>query len=111
MNASVHPGWHSAKEQSKTVDRCWQAAHCFKPSAWCLLELILFWGGIQAMIRCRSLLITRHSRNQGSELSSATVVPQDGVVADITRGEDELYLIPGNAVGTATPALAGMDSS
>ena len=43
------------------------------------------------------------SRNQGSELSSATIVPQDGVVAGITRSRDLLYLISGNAVGTATP--------
>jgi hypothetical protein len=59
------------------------------------------------MTSCRSLLIRRRSRkiskNQGSELSSATIVPQDGVVADITRSKDKLYLIPGNAVKTATP--------
>ena len=30
-------------------------------------------------------------------------VPQDGVVADTTRSKDQLYLIPGNAVGIATP--------
>ena len=36
-------------------------------------------------------------------MSSATIVPQDGVVADITRSKDQLYLIPGNAVGTAMP--------
>ena len=48
------------------------------------------------MTSCRSLLIRRRSRkiskNQGSELSSATIVPQDGVVADITRSKDKLYL-------------------
>jgi hypothetical protein len=31
------------------------------------------------------------------------MVPQGDVVADITRNDDELNLIPGNAVGTATP--------
>ena len=36
------------------------------------------------------------------ELSNATIVPQGDVVADITRGEDELSLMPRNAVGTAT---------
>ena len=43
------------------------------------------------------------SRNQRSELSNATIVPQSNAVADITRREDELNLIPGNAAGTATP--------
>ena len=28
------------------------------------------------------------SRNQGSELSNATIVPQGDVVAEMTRGED-----------------------
>ena len=37
------------------------------------------------------------------ELSNATNVPQGDAVADITRSEDEPILIPGNAVGTATP--------
>jgi hypothetical protein len=37
------------------------------------------------------------SRNQGSELSNATIVPQGDVVADITRRADKLILIPGNA--------------
>jgi len=46
------------------------------------------------------------SRSQGSELSSATIVPQDGVVADITHSKDLVYLMPGNAVGTATPEKA-----
>ena len=31
------------------------------------------------------------------------IVLQSNVVADIARTEDKLYLIPGNAVGTATP--------
>ena len=42
------------------------------------------------------------SQNQASELSSAAIVPQGDVVADITRSEDKLNLIPGNAAGTAT---------
>ena len=41
------------------------------------------------------------SRNQGSELSNATIVLQSDVVADVTCGEDNL--IPGRAAGTATP--------
>ena len=43
------------------------------------------------------------SWNQGSELSDAMSVPQGDVVAYMTRSEDKLILIPGNAVGTATP--------
>ena len=42
------------------------------------------------MMSCRSLLITRHLRNLSEsriKLSSATMVPQDGVVADIARSE------------------------
>ena len=38
------------------------------------------------------------SQNQGSELSNATTVPQSDAVA-----EDKLILMPGNAVGIATP--------
>ena len=45
----------------------------------------------------------KFSRNQGSELSSATIVLQGNVVADITRSEDKLNLIPGNAAGTTRP--------
>jgi hypothetical protein len=58
------------------------------------------------MVRWQSPLTRRHSRtsrNLGSELSNATIVPQGDVVADMTRSEDKLMLIPGNAVGTATP--------
>ena len=43
------------------------------------------------------------SQNQGSELSDAEIVPQGDVVADMTRSEEKLNLIPGYAVGTATP--------
>jgi hypothetical protein len=38
-------------------------------------------------------------RNQRSELSSATMIPQMTVVADLTRSEDWLSLKPGDAVG------------
>ena len=38
------------------------------------------------------------SRNHGSELSDATIVPQGDVVADMTRRDDKLNPIPGNAV-------------
>ena len=57
------------------------------------------------MISCRSLLIRRHSRNLSESRISAVpcYISQDGVIADIRRSEDKLYLIPGNAVGTATP--------
>ena len=37
--------------------------------------------------------------DQGSELSSATVIPQMTVIADLTRSEDWLSLKPGCAVG------------
>ena len=43
------------------------------------------------------------SRNHGSELSDATIVPQNDEGADMRCSEDELNLMPGNAVGTATP--------
>ena len=66
-----------------------------------------FWGGggAPATPSWRSPLIKRReiSRNRGSELSNATIVRQGDAVADITRREDELNLIPGNAVETATP--------
>ena len=32
-------------------------------------------------------------RDQGSELSSATMIPQMTMVADLTRSEDELSLV------------------
>ena len=46
-------------------------------------------------------------RNPGrSELCDATIVPQGDAVADMTRSENKLILMPGNAAGTAT--LEGM---
>ena len=39
------------------------------------------------------------SRNEGSELSGATMIPQTTVAGDLTRREDELSLEPGYAVG------------
>ena len=38
-------------------------------------------------------------RNQGSELSNATMIPQMTAVTDLTRSEDELSLKPVYAVG------------
>ena len=52
---------------------------------------------------CSSEGTRKISQNQGSELSGTTMVPQHGAVADITRRNDQLYLIPGNAVGTTAP--------
>ena len=49
----------------------------------------------------------KNPRNQGSELSNATIVPQYNVVANIARGEDELNLMPANAAGAATPTPIG----
>ena len=43
------------------------------------------------------------SRNEGSELPNATIAPEGDVVADATRCEGKLMLIPRNAAGTATP--------
>ena len=43
------------------------------------------------------------SRNQGSELSDDTIVPQGDAVTDMIRRENKLILMPGNAAGTATP--------
>eukprot|EP00670_Eutreptiella_braarudii_P027308 CAMPEP_0174379302 /NCGR_PEP_ID=MMETSP0811_2-20130205/122616_1 /TAXON_ID=73025 ORGANISM="Eutreptiella gymnastica-like, Strain CCMP1594" /NCGR_SAMPLE_ID=MMETSP0811_2 /ASSEMBLY_ACC=CAM_ASM_000667 /LENGTH=116 /DNA_ID=CAMNT_0015531795 /DNA_START=1165 /DNA_END=1516 /DNA_ORIENTATION=- len=36
--------------------------------------------------------------------AAATIVPQSTVAADVTCSEDEPNLMPGNAVGMATPA-------
>ena len=41
------------------------------------------------------------SRNQGSEPSNATIGPQRNMVADRTRSEDEMKLMPGIVAGTA----------
>ena len=43
------------------------------------------------------------SRNQESEQSSATIVPQLSVMADMTRRQGELKLKPEDAAGVATP--------
>ena len=64
---------------------------------------VFFWGGgrpWQASEARSPENIREVSRNQGSELSNATIVPQGNAVADI---EDTLNLIPENAAGTATP--------
>ena len=54
----------------------------------------------QTKMSWRSLLASQVTPwNQGSELSSATRIPQMTVVADLTRSEDELSLKPGDAVG------------
>ena len=45
------------------------------------------------------MVLETTSRNQGSELSAATTIPQMTVVADLTCSEDWLSLIPGDAVG------------
>ena len=45
------------------------------------------------------------SRNQGSELPDATIVPQSDAVADMICGEDELILIPGNAGNAISPTV------
>ena len=57
-----------------------------------LRQLIMAWPKKKLPISCPE-----------RELSSATIVPQDSVVGDITRHKDELHLIPGNAAGTAMP--------
>ena len=70
--------------------------------------IICFWGGggfrPQRAGEALSPEGTQEiSRNQGSELSDATIVPQGGAVADTTRRGDELNLTPGNAARSATP--------
>ena len=55
-------------------------------------------GGARSPQRTRE-----NSRHHGSELSNAAIVPQSNVVADTTRSEEGLDLVPGNAAGTATP--------
>ena len=50
----------------------------------------LFGFGVQALVSWRSPLTGGHSRisrNQGSELPNATIVPQRDVVADMTRSD------------------------
>ena len=62
-------------------------------------RFFFFWGGgglrpWQAG-EARSAEGTREiSRDQGSELSDATIVPQGDVIADVARSEDKLILIP-----------------
>ena len=48
-------------------------------------------------IKDQSCPMLRLFQNQGSELSKATIVPQSDVGAGITRSEDRLNLVPGNA--------------
>ena len=45
------------------------------------------------------MVLETTSRDQGSELSSAAMIPHMTVVADLTRHEDWLSLKPGYAVG------------
>ena len=49
--------------------------------------------------RAHHTVLETTSRNQSSELSSATMIPQVTVGADLTRSEDWLRLKPGDAVG------------
>ena len=44
------------------------------------------------------MVLETTSRNQSSELSSSTMIPQMTVVANLTRSEDSLSLKPGSAV-------------
>ena len=73
-----------------------------------MLSPVFFWGGgVQTMASWRSPLTRKHLRNLSESriraVIDATIVPQGDVVVDMTRSEDKLMLIPGNAVGTATP--------
>ena len=45
------------------------------------------------------MVLETTSRNQGSELSSSTMIPQMTVVADLTHSKDKPSLKPGYAVG------------
>ena len=55
-------------------------------------KLKCFFGGVQTKMSSRgprtSRLLEVTPRDQGSELSSATMIPQMTVVADLTRSED-----------------------
>ena len=66
-----------------------------------LCKIIFFFGADQGELaqpaHFTALRVT--PRNQGSELSSATMIPQMTVVADLTSSEDLLSLKPGYAVG------------
>jgi len=65
--------------------------------------LIIFLGGAGHGKLAKPFHQKAPETSLGSELPNATIVPQGGVAADMTRREDELNLIPGNAAGTATP--------
>ena len=60
--------------------------------------LYIFFGSDQDELAYFTVLEVT-PRDQGSELSSATMIPQMTVVADLTRSEEELSLKPGYAVG------------
>ena len=56
-------------------------------------------GGGVLEITSRKIVLQRTSRNQGSELSSATMIPQMTVVAGLTHSKEELSMKPAYAVG------------
>ena len=55
---------------------------------------ILYWGGAGQT----KMMPKITSRNQGSELSNATMIPQMTVVVDLICSTDELSLAPDDAV-------------
>ena len=76
------------------------AASCGEDPAWHLFVCLFVFGLDQGELAhpVHHVVFETTSRNQGSELSGATMIPQITVVADLTRSEDLLSLKPGYAV-------------
>ena len=83
-------GMHVQQRSALHMRRSMEASHCF-----------LFFGSDQdePASPAHFTVLEVTPRNQGSELSSATMIPQMTVVVDLTRSEDWLSLKPGDAVG------------
>jgi hypothetical protein len=63
--------------------------------------LVFFFGPDQHELAypAHRMVLKTTSGNQGSGPPSSTTFPQMTVAADLTRSEDDLSLIPGDAVG------------
>ena len=94
-----HAQTHAYNVEGSGKAKWQEESHCLM-SHWTHAQM--HFGGVPATASWQSPL-TRISRNQGSEPSNAMIIAQSDVVADMTRSNDKLNLIPGNAGGTATP--------
>ena len=98
-----HAQTHAYNVEGSGKAKWQEESHCLM-SHWTHAQMH-FGGGFrpQQAGKVRSEGTRAISRNQGSEPSNATIIAQSDAVADMTRSNDKLNLIPGNAVGTATP--------